>query len=171
MLLLSGLAHNKTISTTLESIELNYLSHCVLRLFEDVTLPFDDPFRFYVNVQFSPGAALDPFIFLRPRHILPVSRPVPVNGRIPWVYFKATFSNKDFTVRDWQNLKMFLEMRQQAEQEKLEQERERKEQEDREEEDYQHMNEEDEENEEMEMEMEREYIAMQQQQQQQQQQQ
>jgi hypothetical protein len=52
-------------------IELNYLSHGVLRLFEDPSRAMDDPNRFYVNVLFSPGAGLDPFIFKQDGHILP----------------------------------------------------------------------------------------------------
>jgi inositol hexakisphosphate/diphosphoinositol-pentakisphosphate kinase len=92
-LLLSGLCHNKTTATTLESIELNYLSHGVFRLFEDRSRDPSDPKRFYVNVQFSPGAALDPFIFSLPDCVLPVSRPVPVNGRVPFEDFKHKFLN------------------------------------------------------------------------------
>jgi hypothetical protein len=64
----------------------------VFRLYEDVSRPLDDPLRYYVNVQFSPGAALDPFIFAEEGHTLPVSRPVPVNGRIPFHLFKLIFS-------------------------------------------------------------------------------
>jgi hypothetical protein len=74
-------------------------------------LPDSDPLRFYVNVQFSPGAALDPFIFAEENHLLPVgrklllarltsfrfrgqvSRPVPVNGRIPLETFKHMFDH------------------------------------------------------------------------------
>lgn len=67
-------------------------SHAVFRLYENVGLPLDDPLRYYVNVQFSPGAALDPFIFCESDHCLPVSRPVPVNGRIPFHLFVAIFS-------------------------------------------------------------------------------
>ncbi len=58
VLLLSGIACNRTVATTLDAIELNYLSHAVFRLYEDVSKPIDDPLRYYVNVQFSPGAAL-----------------------------------------------------------------------------------------------------------------
>jgi hypothetical protein len=56
-------------------IELNYLSHGVLRLFEDPSRAMDDPNRFYVNVLFSPGAGLDPFIFKQEGHILPGMSP------------------------------------------------------------------------------------------------
>jgi hypothetical protein len=41
------------------------------------------------------GAALDPFIFTESGHTLPVSRPVPVNGRIPYQQFKQLFLNLD----------------------------------------------------------------------------
>jgi hypothetical protein len=95
VLLLSGIADNETVATVLDSIELNYLSHVVFRLYEDLTKHPDDPSRFYVNVQFSPGAALDPFIFTEAGHILPVSRPVPVNGRVPFDRFKHMFTNLD----------------------------------------------------------------------------
>ncbi len=89
VLLLLGCPLNHTVATTLEAMELNYLSHAVLRLYEDRSVPPAHPARFYINVQFSPGAALDPFIFAEDGHVLPVSRPVPVNGRIPLQTFKA----------------------------------------------------------------------------------
>jgi hypothetical protein len=92
VLLLSGIACNRTVATTLDAIELNYLSHAVFRLYEDVSKPLDDPLRYYVNVQFSPGAALDPHIFAEAGHTLPVSRPVPVNGRVPFHLFKVRLS-------------------------------------------------------------------------------
>lgn len=95
VLLLSGIADNETVATVLDSIELNYLSHVVFRLYEDLTKCIDDYDRFYVNVQFSPGAALDPFIFTEQGHILPVSRPVPVNGRVPIHKFIHMFNNLD----------------------------------------------------------------------------
>jgi len=89
--LLSGLPSNNTCATTLEAIELNYMSHGVLRLFEDPSKALDDPWRFYVNVLFSPGCSLDPFTFKKDGHILPVSRPTPVNGKIPLDRFKELF--------------------------------------------------------------------------------
>lgn len=85
-----------SVSVRLTSAQLNYLSHLVVRLYEDVSKPLDDPLRFYVNVQFSPGAALDPFVF-REAHTLPVSRPVPINGRIPWSTFKLIFGEAGST--------------------------------------------------------------------------
>lgn len=98
VLLLCGIADNRTVATTLDAIELNYLSHAVFRLYEDVSKSITDPLRFYVSVQFSPGAALDPFIFVEEGHTLPVSRPVPVNGRIPFQHFKSLFLNLQETL-------------------------------------------------------------------------
>jgi hypothetical protein len=94
ILLLSGATTNKTVATALESIELNYLSHCVFRLFEDLSRDPSDPLRFYVNIQFSPGAALDPFIFSEVGHKIPVSRPTPVHGRVPWLKFRDLFLSR-----------------------------------------------------------------------------
>ena len=93
VLLLCGIAANRTVATTLDAIELNYLSHAVFRLYEDLSQQPTHPLRFYVSVQFSPGAALDPFIFTEAGHTLPVSRPVPVHGRIPFSIFKQLFAN------------------------------------------------------------------------------
>lgn len=80
-------------------MEINYMSHCVLRLFEDISRDINDPLRFYVNVQFSPGAANDPFIFRQRGHLLPVSRPVPINGRVPWETFKKMLLTTEIKVR------------------------------------------------------------------------
>ena len=93
VLLLSGIADNRTVATTLDALELNYLSHAVFRLYEDVSKDPSDPLRFYVSVQFSPGAALDPFIFTEEGHTLPVSRPIPVAGRLPYSHFRSLFLN------------------------------------------------------------------------------
>jgi len=87
-ILLSDIPHNRTVATTLEAMEINYMAHCVFRLFLDPTRDKGDPSRYYVDVQFAPGAALDPFIFMGKDHLLPVSRPIPVNGRIPLEVFK-----------------------------------------------------------------------------------
>jgi hypothetical protein len=92
LFLLSNLPANRTMSAQLEAIELNYMSHGVLRLFEDPSKPLYHPLRLYVNVAFSPGAALDPFIYKdRTDHVLPVSRPVSINGRLPFSEFKHMF--------------------------------------------------------------------------------
>jgi len=93
LLLLSGVSLNNTMETTLDSMELNYLSHGVFRLYEDLSRPHDDPLRFYVSVSFSPGAALDPFTFLQEDHVLPCSRVVPINGRVPFDKFKRMFGS------------------------------------------------------------------------------
>lgn len=90
-MLLSDMPDNKTAATTLEALELNYLSHGVWRLFEDLSQPVDSPDRFVVNFMFSPGAALDPFIFAEEGHLLPVSRPIPITARIPFDEFKRRF--------------------------------------------------------------------------------
>lgn len=92
-MLLSGMPDNRTAATTLEALELNYLSHGVWRLFEDLSQPVDSPDRFFVNFMFSPGAALDPFIFAEDGHLLPVSRPIPITARIPFTEFKARFAD------------------------------------------------------------------------------
>lgn len=47
-----------------------------------VVVADSDPLHFYVNVQFSPGAALDPFIFAEDNHLLPV-RGLDVPGLLP----------------------------------------------------------------------------------------
>eukprot|EP00127_Corallochytrium_limacisporum_P000132 Clim_evm15s5 gene=Clim_evmTU15s5 len=53
--------------------ELNYLSHIVLRLFENTKLPLDDPSRFRMEIHVSPGANIDPRIFKdEKKHILPI---------------------------------------------------------------------------------------------------
>jgi len=93
-ILLSDIPHNQTVATTLEAMEINYMAHCVFRLFEDPTRDTNDPLRFYVDVQFAPGAALDPFIFMGQDHLLPVSRPIPVNGRVPLAKFKDFIHGK-----------------------------------------------------------------------------
>jgi len=93
VVLLTNCCQNKTVATVLESLALHYLCHGVFRLYENLTLPIDDPLRMYVNIQFSPGAALDPFIFTESGHTLPVSRPVPVSGRIPFTEFKEICSD------------------------------------------------------------------------------
>lgn len=88
---LANCGHNKTVGTVLEGLDLNFLSHGVFRLYENVTLPANDPYRFYVSIQFSPGAGLDPFVFTEPGHVLPVSRPVPVHSNMPFAVFKSLF--------------------------------------------------------------------------------
>lgn len=40
--------------------ELDYLTHMVLRMYENVDVPLSDPRRFRVDLTFSPGSALSP---------------------------------------------------------------------------------------------------------------
>ncbi|KAL4445780.1 hypothetical protein ABPG77_008979 [Micractinium sp. CCAP 211/92] len=58
-----------------ECRELDYMTHIVLRMFENTTLPLDDPKRFRVEVLFSPGAAYDPteVVPAKKDHVLPVA--------------------------------------------------------------------------------------------------
>jgi hypothetical protein len=92
-MLLGGMPDNTTMATTLEALELNYLSHGVWRLFEDTSAPAQSADRFYVNFMFSPGASLDPFVFTEIGHLLPVSRPIPITARIPLREFVQRFGN------------------------------------------------------------------------------
>ncbi|EFN57696.1 hypothetical protein CHLNCDRAFT_57228 [Chlorella variabilis] len=64
-----------------ECRELDYMTHIVLRMFENITLPLDDPKRFRVEVLFSPGAAYDPTEVIPPKkdHVLPVAPRVPLH--------------------------------------------------------------------------------------------
>ncbi|GAB5367520.1 hypothetical protein AAMO2058_001237500 [Amorphochlora amoebiformis] len=94
VILLSDIPHNRTVATTLEAMEINYMAHCVFRLFLDPTRAPNDPLRYYIDVQFAPGATLDPFIFMGKDHLLPVSRPIPINGRVPLEKFKEFVEGK-----------------------------------------------------------------------------
>eukprot|EP00466_Bigelowiella_natans_P009739 jgi/Bigna1/76430/fgenesh1_pg.41_\ len=114
-ILLSDIPHNRTVATTLEAMEINYMIKMRVKLSSPFKLLVRIPHfltavtefllsvvaaaaaydpvgfltpRHYVDVQFAPGAALDPFIFMGKDHLLPVSRPIPVNGRIPLEVFK-----------------------------------------------------------------------------------
>ena len=70
-------------------MNINYLSHGVFRLYEDVSCAVDSEDRFYVNVLFSPGAAGDPFAAKNAaEHRLPIMLPVPLCGRVPFAQFK-----------------------------------------------------------------------------------
>ena len=54
--------------------ELDYMTHVVLRMFENKTLPLRDPGRFRVEILFSPGAAHNPheIVPLRKDHVIPI---------------------------------------------------------------------------------------------------
>lgn len=95
MMLLSNMADNATCDLTLDAVVPNYLSHGVWRLYEDPSEPPGSPDRFFVNFMFSPGAALDPFIFGEEGHLLPVSRPIPITSRISLDEFTTRFSFTD----------------------------------------------------------------------------
>jgi len=57
-----------------KSRELDYMTHVVFRMFENKTLPLDNPGRFKVEILFSPGAAHDPYevVPLRKDHVIPI---------------------------------------------------------------------------------------------------
>lgn len=61
--------------------ELDYMTHIVMRMFENTQLPLDDPNRFRVEVLFSPGAAYDPTEVIPPKkdHVLPVAPRKPLH--------------------------------------------------------------------------------------------
>ena len=84
LIVLANLPHSPLLAQALEAMELHYLSHIVFALFEDVTKLAIDPDRFFVSLHVSPGAARGPFTWTDEHHTLPVSRAVPVNGRIPF---------------------------------------------------------------------------------------
>lgn len=54
--------------------ELDYMTHVVMRMFENKTLPLRDPGRFRVEILFSPGAAHSPheIVPLRKDHVIPI---------------------------------------------------------------------------------------------------
>lgn len=54
--------------------ELDYMTHVVLRMFENKNLPLRDPGRFRVEILFSPGAAHSPYevIPIRKDHVIPI---------------------------------------------------------------------------------------------------
>jgi predicted glycoside hydrolase/deacetylase ChbG (UPF0249 family) len=88
-LVLGGMPANASSAESVAAMQINYLSHGVFRLFEDVSVPADSADRFYVNVMFSPGAAGDPFAAKNAaEHRLPIMLPVPLCGRVPFSEFK-----------------------------------------------------------------------------------
>ena len=92
-LVLAGFPANTSTLESVEAMNINYFSHCVFRLYEDLLCPVDSDDRFYVNILFSPGAAGDPFEATYPsEHILPVLLPVPLSGKVPFSIFKKVIS-------------------------------------------------------------------------------
>lgn len=57
-----------------DSLELDYMTHIVFRMFERKSLALTDPGRFRVEILFSPGAAHDPYAIvpLRKNHVIPI---------------------------------------------------------------------------------------------------
>eukprot|EP01004_Peranema_trichophorum_P003664 NODE_263_length_3101_cov_40.223304_g227_i0.p1 GENE.NODE_263_length_3101_cov_40.223304_g227_i0~~NODE_263_length_3101_cov_40.223304_g227_i0.p1 ORF type:complete len:959 (-),score=209.09 NODE_263_length_3101_cov_40.223304_g227_i0:224-2947(-) len=66
------------------TLELDYLSHMVIRLLERKSLPIEDPDRFRVEIIFSPGTSYDPFEVnnesLKQDHALPSVPAVPIHA-------------------------------------------------------------------------------------------
>lgn len=74
-----ALSRNSIIGESGESLlnstqELDYMTHVVLRMFENKNLPLRDPGRFRVEILFSPGAAHSPYevIPIRKDHVIPI---------------------------------------------------------------------------------------------------
>uniref|UniRef100_A0A1D1ZXV8 Inositol hexakisphosphate and diphosphoinositol-pentakisphosphate kinase n=1 Tax=Auxenochlorella protothecoides TaxID=3075 RepID=A0A1D1ZXV8_AUXPR len=63
--------------------ELDYMTHWVFRMFENKSLPLNDPRRFRVQILFSPGAAHNPLevVPIQMNHTLPVRARVPVHSK------------------------------------------------------------------------------------------
>jgi inositol hexakisphosphate/diphosphoinositol-pentakisphosphate kinase len=55
-----GLVSNEGLQRISEIKELDYLTHIVLRMFENTAVPLEDPKRFRIELMFSNGAALSP---------------------------------------------------------------------------------------------------------------
>ncbi|KAJ9510909.1 hypothetical protein QJQ45_027864 [Haematococcus lacustris] len=60
--------------------EFDYLTHIVLRMYENKAVPVDSSQRFRVEVLLSPGAAYDPTLVHPPRHALPTVPRVHLNA-------------------------------------------------------------------------------------------
>ncbi|KAH9540609.1 hypothetical protein CY35_14G013900 [Sphagnum magellanicum] len=73
-----GLVSNEGLQHLSEIKELDYLTHIVLRMFENIAVPLEDPKRFRIELMFSNGAAVSP-LEVTPQiqdHMLPVLPPV-----------------------------------------------------------------------------------------------
>lgn len=55
-----GLVANEGLKRIFETKELDYLTHVVLRMYENTAVPLDDSRRFRIELMFSSGAALSP---------------------------------------------------------------------------------------------------------------
>jgi inositol hexakisphosphate/diphosphoinositol-pentakisphosphate kinase len=63
------------------TLELDYMTHVVLRMFENKTLPLRDESRFRVEILFSPGAAHSPYdvVPIRKDHVIPIVPRMPIS--------------------------------------------------------------------------------------------
>ncbi|CAI5526014.1 unnamed protein product, partial [Closterium sp. Naga37s-1] len=68
-----------------ETRELDYLTHVVLRMYENVEVDLNDPRRFRVEIMFSPGSAVSPLEVepAKKDHTLPVLPPFTVQNDAP----------------------------------------------------------------------------------------
>lgn len=77
-----GLVSNEALHNIFETKELDYLTHIVLRMYENTAVSLNDPKRFRIELLFSCGAAVSP-LEASPRHqdhTLPVFPPVTLQG-------------------------------------------------------------------------------------------
>ncbi|KAL3676691.1 hypothetical protein R1sor_026639 [Riccia sorocarpa] len=73
----SSLVSNEALLRLFETQELDYLTHVVLRMYENTAVPLEDTKRFRIELMFSSGAAISP-LQVSPRnrdHTLPVLAP------------------------------------------------------------------------------------------------
>jgi len=78
---------NKTVEKNVEGIELSYLAHCVIRIFEDPTKHPQSPDRFFVSVHISPGAHGNPLNIVKKcdegGSLVPIEIPSCLNNHLP----------------------------------------------------------------------------------------
>lgn len=77
-----SLVCNSALERLLKTRELDYMSYIVLRMFENVEVPLEDPKRFRIELTFSRGADLSPLenddgeaSLLHQEHTLPINGP------------------------------------------------------------------------------------------------
>ncbi|ETO19885.1 hypothetical protein RFI_17342, partial [Reticulomyxa filosa] len=82
-LILSDIPANKYVAEDIEGMECSYFSHGIVRVFEDPNCT-DQEDRFYIDVQFSPGAHGAPLTDTNEdRDVVPVIHACPLTGRYP----------------------------------------------------------------------------------------